>query len=348
MRKVIGSVAIFTALSMTANTALADKLRVSAWGGFFEETLAAEIYPGFTEATGIEIESIAQPEDSAWMTQIANAARANKAPTDVALVTDTVVIRGNNMGIWAGLDQNAMPNLAGLLPGKTMSNDDGITGAGALGFFVTLVTNTDNEPTAPASWAELWSRDWNNKLAMNVVPQSGILEITAKTFFDGPETMKTEEGLQKIINKIGELKSKTTLWYRDEGQFQQGIEDGTYNAGMYYHDVAMLSVWDGKPIATTFPKEGGVAVDAFWSVTAKSKMTDEAQKFINYMAQPAVQEKMALAMGIFPLVPRSSMNLSDEDFAAVGSEIDPIVPQTAIFLENQEFIEEAFANMVAE
>ena len=57
---------------------------------------------------------------------------------------------------------------------------------------------------------------------------------------------------------------------------------------------------------------------------------------------------MALAMGIFPLVPRSSMNLSDEDFAAVGSEIDPILPQTALFLKHQEFIEEAFANMVAE
>ena len=282
------------------------------------------------------------------MTQIANAARANQAPTDVALVTDTVVIRGNNMGLWASLDASAMPNLEGLLPGKNFADENGVTGAGALGFFVTLVTNTDNEPETPTSWAELWSRDWDGKLAMNVVPQSGILEITAKTFFDGAETMSTQEGLQMIIDKIGELKDKTTLWYRDEGQFQQGIEDGTYNAGMYYHDVAMLSVWDGKPIATTFPQEGGVAVDAFWSVPAKSQMTDEAQQFINYMAQPEVQELMALTMGIFPLVPRETMNLSDDDFAAVGSEIEPIVPQTAIFLENQEFIEEAFANMIAE
>lgn len=348
MKRIFKPITLAAVIALSATSAYADKLRVSAWGGFFEETLAEKIYPGFTEATGIEVESIAQPEDSTWMTQIANAARANKSPTDVALVTDSVVIRGNNMGLWAGLDANTMPNLNGLLPGKTLSNGEGITGAGALGFFVTLVSNTDNEPTAPKSWAELWTRDWDNKLAMNVVPQSGILEITAKTFFDGPETMKTEAGLQKIIDKIGELKSKTTLWYRDEGQFQQGIEDGTYNAGMYYHDVAMLSVWDGKPIATTFPKEGGVAVDAFWSVPAKSPMKKEAQIFINYMAQPEVQQEMALAMGIFPLVPRSSMTLSDEDFAAVGSEIDPIVPQTAIFLEHQEFIENAFANMIAE
>ena len=347
MKKILKLIAIM-AFSLSANNAVADKLRVSAWGGFFEETLAAKIYPGFTQATGIEIESIAQTEDNAWMTQIANAARANKTPTDVALVTDSVVINGNNMGLWAALDKKAMPNLKHLLPGKTLSNEEGITGVGALCFFVTLVTNTDKEPNAPTSWAALWSRDWDGKLAMNAVPQSGILEITAKTFFDGPQTMKTEAGLQKIIDKIGELKPKTLLWYRDEGQFQQGLEDGTYHAGMYYHDVAMLSVWDGKPIASTFPKEGGVAVDVFWSVPAKSKMTDAAQQFINYMIQPAIQEKMALEMGVFPLVPRGSMKLSDEDFAAVGSEIAPIIPQTAIFLESQEFIEEAFANMIAE
>ena len=49
----------------TAGAASAETLTISSWGGFFEETLAAEIYPGFTEKTGIEVKSIAQPEDSA-------------------------------------------------------------------------------------------------------------------------------------------------------------------------------------------------------------------------------------------------------------------------------------------
>lgn len=330
-----------------ASLANAETLRVSAWGGFFEETLAAEIYPGFTAATGIEIESISQPEDSAWMTDIMNASRANKTPTDVALVTDSVVIRGNNVGLWAKLDADAMPNTTELIDGVIFADSDGVSAVGALGFFVTMVTNTDYQAEAPTSWSELWSQDWDGKIAMNVVAQSGLMEITAETFFGGVEHMETREGIQEIIDKIGELKDNVTLWYRDEGQFQQGIEDGTYNAGMYYHDVAMLSVWDGKPIATTFPKEGGFGTEGYWVVPSKSKMSDAAQQFINYMSQPSVQEQMALTMGVFPLVPRSSMNLSDEDFAAVGSDIPAIRPATAIFLENQEFIEEAYAEMIA-
>lgn len=65
---------------LAATVVNAEELTVSAWGGFFEETLAAEIYPGFTEKNGIEVKSIAQPEDSAWMTQLMAAARAKKAP----------------------------------------------------------------------------------------------------------------------------------------------------------------------------------------------------------------------------------------------------------------------------
>ena len=155
MKNILKTIGIVSALGFAASAAHADTLRVSAWGGFFEETLAAEIYPGFTEATGIKVESIAQPEDSTWMTQIANAARANKAPTDVALVTDSVVIRGNNMGLWADLEPNSMPNLSGLLPNKTIAGEKGITGAGALGFFVTLVTNTNNEPNTPTSFGHV-------------------------------------------------------------------------------------------------------------------------------------------------------------------------------------------------
>ena len=186
------------------------------------------------------------------MTQIANAARANKAPTDVALVTDSVVIRGNNMGLWADLDPASMSNLSGLLPNKTIAGEKGITGAGALGFFVTLVVNANTEPNTPANWEELWTRDWNNKLAMNVVPQSGILEITAKTFFDGPETMKTEEGLQRLLIKSASLRVRQRFGTETKVDSSRVLKM-VHTTQVSRHDVAMLCLgW--KPIATTFPK----------------------------------------------------------------------------------------------
>ena len=324
-----------------------EELTISAWGGFFEETLAEVVYPGFTEATGIKVNSIPQPADQAWLTQIANAARAKQAPADLSLVTETVVLRGQNASLWAELDTAAMANTGALIDGVYAEMDGKTNAVPALAFFDTFVTNTDFSADAPMSWAELWTGDWDGKLALRPNSNSGLLEITAVTFFGGYEIMQTRDGLQQVIDKIAELKPSVSLWYRDEGQFQQGLEAGEYTAGTYYHDVAMLSIWDGLPIASTFPKEGGIKSTAYWVAPAASKHTEAAQKFIDYMSQPEVQEAMALNLGIFPVVPRETMNLSDDDFAAVGSDIAPITLQTEIHLEEGEWLEERFQSMLS-
>ena len=61
------------------------------------------------------------------------------------------------------------------------------------------------------------------------------------TFFGGYEIMQTRDGLQQVIDKIAELKPSVSLWYRDEGQFQQGLEAGEYTAGAYHHDRAQTA-----------------------------------------------------------------------------------------------------------
>lgn len=134
--KAIGLATVLFASAVTANAA--DSITVSSWGGFFEETLAAEIYPGFTEKTGIEVKSIAQPVDAAWMTQLMAAARAKQAPADLSLVTNEVLIRGNNAGLWAKLDPNNLADTKGLKDGYVKLDEDNKAYAvGALAFYTT-------------------------------------------------------------------------------------------------------------------------------------------------------------------------------------------------------------------
>jgi len=344
------NLALATAIcAISSGSAFAETLTISAWGGFFEETLAAEIYPGFTEKTGIEIKSIAQPEDSAWMTQLMAASRAKKALSDLSLVTDEVLIRGNNVGLWAKLDPANMAGAKALKDGYIKLDDDNKAFAvGALAFYTTFVTNTDFNADAPASWKDLWEDKWDNKLGLLTTPNSGLMEATAKTFFGGYEVMETREGLEKVIAKIAELKPQVSLWYRDEGQFQQSLEGGELNAGLYYHDVAMLSIWDGKPIASTFPSEGGIISDAYWVVPKDSKNAAAAEKFIDYMSTAETQALMARKMGIFPIVPRNSMDLTDEEFSAVGSDIEPIRVQNDIYLREGDWLESKYQEMIAE
>lgn len=350
MFKKLQTIGITVALSaFTTGAAVAETLTVSAWGGFFEETLAAEIYTGFTEKTGIEVKSIAQPEDSAWMTQLMAAARAKKAPADLSLVVDEVLIRGNTAGLWAKLDPAKMAGTESLKEGYVKTDeDDKVFAVGALAFYTTFVTNTDYDKEAPASWGDLWQEKWDNKLGIVTTPNSGLLEATAKTFFGGYEVMETREGLEKVIAKIAELKPQVSLWYRDEGQFQQALESGELNAGLYYHDVAMLSIWDGKPIASSFPKEGGIVSNAYWVVPRDSKNLSAAEKFLDYMSTPATQALMARKLGIFPIVPRDTMDLTDEEFSSVGSDIEPIRVQTEIHLREGDWLESKYQEMIAE
>ena len=283
------------------------------------------------------------------MTQLMAAARAKQAPADLSLVVDEVLFRGNEAGLWAGLNPADMPGTTALKDGYVKTNDAGEAYAvGALAFYTTLVTNTEYAADAPGSWAELWEDKWDNKLGIVTTPNSGLLEVTAKTFFGGYDIMQTRDGLEQVIAKIAELKPQVKLWYRDEGQFQQALEAGELNAGLYYHDVAMLSIWDGKPIASTFPAEGGIVSDAYWVVPRDSKNIDAAEKFLDYMSRPEVQAAMARQMGVFPIVSRGSMDLTDEEFSAVGSDIEPIRVQTEIHLREGDWLETKYQEMIAQ
>ncbi|WP_424988369.1 ABC transporter substrate-binding protein [Microbulbifer sp. S227A] len=335
-------------LAFSASAGFAEELTVSAWGGFFEETLKAEVYPGFTEETGIEIRSIAQPADQAWLTQLTNAARARTAPADLSLVADEVLIRGQSIGLWATLDAENIPNTATLADGFTKTDEDGnLYGVGALSWFTTFVTNTDQVSDLPASWADLWTRDWDGKLGLTSNSNSGLMEVVAQTFFGGYEVMETREGLEQVIEKIAELKPQVQLWYRDEGQFQQSLEAGELVGGLYYHDVTMLSAADGLPVASTFPQEGGILGDAYWIVPRDSEHVAAAEKFINYMARPDVQAKLARTLGVAPVAQRDTMDLSDEEFAAVGSAGTPIRVQTEIHLRESDWLSDRYLEMIS-
>ncbi len=63
----------------------ATPMKVSSYGGYFEDSLSEHVYPGFTEATGIAIESVSQQGGNSWFTVIKTGLAAGNAPTDVTM-----------------------------------------------------------------------------------------------------------------------------------------------------------------------------------------------------------------------------------------------------------------------
>jgi putative spermidine/putrescine transport system substrate-binding protein len=326
----------------------ARSLKVGTYGGYFKESFDKHIYPDFTEETGIEIESVGEPTGEAWLVQLQQAAKVGQAPADVSMMAQTPRMRGERDGLWAKLDEGKIPNIKYVRDSLVHHYGDGaLAGVGAVSWYITLVTNTDVFPEAPTSWAEFWKPEREDQIGLlALASNSFLLETTATTFFGGKDILSTKDGVEEVLDKLSEARPNVKLWYRDEGQFQQALQSGEIPMGQYYHDVAGLAAADGFPVRSTFPKEGGVLDSGSWSVSKASDKLEEAHVFIDYMCRPEIQDKVARKLGTAPTVNREHLSLTDEEFAAVSSEISPIIPEYRLYLEWADWISDRWTAMI--
>jgi putative spermidine/putrescine transport system substrate-binding protein len=324
------------------------KLRVGLYGGYFKDTFDAEIFPDFTAATGIEIESVGEPTGEVWLIQLEQAAKAGKSPVDISMMAGVPVIRGANSGLWAPLDQKKIPNIKYIKPELVRENGAGeIVAIGATSWYVTLVSNTDVYPEAPTSWKDIWDPKYKDSLGLLAnVGNSYLLEVAAKVYFGGIKHLDTDDGIREACAKVGELKPNVRLWYRDEAQFEQALKSGEIPMGQYFHDVTRLAVRDGFPVRSTMPIEGGIYDYGTWAVTkAAASSLDLAYVYMDYMSQPSTQAKLARKLGSAPVVERSTMDLTDEEFDSVSSDIDPVRPHYEMQALKTEFINQVWTEM---
>ena len=209
---------------------------------------------------------MAEPTGEAWLIQLQTAAAAGSAPADVSMMAQVARLKGESAGLWAPLDEAKLPNIKNLEPHFVQRYPDGrISSIGAVSWYVTLVTNTDEFETAPDSWQALWDPANEGKVGLMALPSNSfLLEITAKTWLGGTDVLGTDEGIQKAFEKLAEVRPNVALWWRDEGQFQQALQAGEVPMGEYYHDVTGLAASKGEPVRSTFPKEGGVLDSGSW------------------------------------------------------------------------------------
>lgn len=323
-------------------------LKIGTYGGYFQDSFNKYIYPDFSAETGIAVESIAEPTGEAWLVQLQQAAKAGQAPADVSMMAQVARIRGEVAELWAPLDAANMPNMANL-PAHFVHNygDGRFYGAGAVSWYISLVTNTDVYPEAPSSWTALWDSANTDRLGLlALASNSFLLEITATCYFGGTDILMTDDGVLQVMAKLAELKPNVRLWYRDEGQFQQALETGEVPMGQYYHDVTGLAAANGKPVRSTFPKEGAVLDSGSWVVSSASTQIAAAEVFINYMSRPEIQAKLSRNVGTAPTVDHKLTDLSAAEFAAVASDIAPILPSYPLYVERGDWVGQKWSELI--
>ncbi|MBW4983922.1 extracellular solute-binding protein [Mameliella sp. CS4] len=322
-------------------------LKIGSYGGYFEDSFKEFVYPAFTDATGIAVESVTQPNSTDWLVTMQQATAAGSVPADLSLYARDTLIKASRIGgLLKPLNLSAMPATSNLDPYFVFEASEGPLGVGAMSWFTAMVINP-GEVEAPASWAEFWdSSVYEASLGLSRNYNSQFLDIVAATFFEGEETFKTDEGILALIEKAAEIKPNVALWWSAESQMEQSMKNGDVIGGQYYLDVANLMMADGFPIKPIFPKEGNPQDYGSWCLSSLSDKADEAAEFINFSSDPATQALMSRKIGTAPLLDQSKTDLTDEEFAFVSG-TPSIRPAYEAYLDKETFIKESWDKMLA-
>jgi len=324
-------------------------LKVEFFGGVFKEVLDEHLVAPFTEETGIPIESSAGV--SAGNTaQLQSAVKAGEAPIDLVVASPVNRIRGQRLGIWHNYDPGELTRsdivLEDLLP---MTDDGQVVGAGAFGWFATLVSQTDMLEEPFQSWDVFWDNEYAGPgLGMARDYDAGLMDITAHMFFDGKETMQSEDGLLQVLEKIQRIKPQVDLWYDGEAAAQQALLDENILASWLFHDVTLVMEDQGQPVKSVFPEEGALQNDGAWVILDSTDYPDAAIDFIDYSLKPEVQQRISENLFTAPVIEESELDMSDDLYSRVygpGPEAS-IRPSHEIYLDNEEFLSQKWKEMI--
>jgi len=345
--KTAGGAAAAASVMGTPLLAKERSLKIGSYGGYFEDSFKKFVYPAFTEATGIAVESVTQPNSTDWLVTMQQATAAGNVPADLSLYARDTMIKASRIGgLLKPLDTAAMPATGNLDSYFVFEDPTGPIGVGAMSWFTAMVINP-GEVEDPASWADFWNSEiFEASLGLSKNFNSGLLDIIAETFFEGEATFATNDGIIALVEKAAELKPNVALWWSAESQMEQSMKNGDVIGGQYYLDVANLMMADGFPIKPLFPKEGNPQDYGSWCLSSISEKTDEAQAFIDFSSAPTTQALMSRMIGTAPLVAQSATDLTDEEFAFVSG-TPSIKPAYEAYLDNETFIKETWDKMLA-
>ncbi len=297
-----------------------SKIKVSTYGGFFEENFR-KFYPAFTKETGVEVESVSQPTSEVWVVQLDQSVKAGTPPpADVSMLSGVGIQRAIKGGILATYDLSEIPNMQYLAEGFVRTDDAGkVTGVGGVSWYITLVSNTDRVAESPDTWTAFWDPKWRDELALlKNAANSYLIEITAASYFGGYDILETQDGVVEVLTKLQEVKPNVKLWWRDEATAQQAYNTGEVSLGQFYHDITTYAISQGEHLRTVFPKEGAINDSGFWAVSKNTQNVPACIAFIDYMCQPQIQAELARTLGTTPTARRDTMDLTDEEYEAVG------------------------------
>jgi iron(III) transport system substrate-binding protein len=275
------------------------------------EELLADIAPGFTDKTGIEIK-LRNGDDFELANQLVQ--EGDASPADVFLTENSPAMSlVDSSGLFAPLDQATLHQV----PSQYTPSDGNWTGFAARS--TVLVYNTDalNEDELPDSIMDLADPEWDGRVAFSPTGADFQAIVSAVLQLEGEDA--TRQWIDALAAN-GEV-------YDGNNLVLEAVNAGEVDTGIIYHyywyrDQAESGENSDESALHFF---GNQDPGAFVSVSgagvlASSDKQDEAQEFVKYLSSVEGQQALADSYALeYPLNPAVSLGPPVKPF----DELDP-------------------------
>ncbi len=271
--------------SLAATGALAAELTIASWGGAFQDAQSKALFQPVSKALGIDIIE----ESYGGISDV-------RLKVKAGAVTWDIVDTGAGGGARAGAEGNFEPldydinDIYDIFTGLARSQCVGTTP-----YTTVMAWNTETYgDKQPQSWADFWDvekfpgkRAYRNKVSGALEP---ALLADGVPFDKVYETLSTDEGLARAINKIRELKPDIAVWWASGAQHAQLMKDGEVDMTSGWNGRFDVAIKDGAKTAYTY-NQGLLDYDCF-GIPKGAPNKDLAMKFIAEMSKAEYQADM--------------------------------------------------------
>ncbi len=276
-----GALASAAALFAMASPALANdgELVVVATGGAFEEALEQYFYPGFEEASGVDIVHVSSSLRDAYarvhaMTEVGN------VEWDVVSAVESTLLAERD--VLEPLDCSRIPNAAAF----------GVDGTcGEYGLLRTIggaviAYNTETFPdNPPITWEAFW--DVDQYPGTRCLPEGRPEWVyPAALLADGvaPEDVYPLD-FERAEAKIAEIVPHVTAWWPNNNDSQNTLRNGECDVSLVLSGRAIQVINQDFPIAISWQQH--MPVIGYWAILRDAPNKDAAYAFLDhFMTNP--------------------------------------------------------------
>jgi putative spermidine/putrescine transport system substrate-binding protein len=310
------TVAAFMAVCGTAG---AQDITMATWGGGVGAAWREAYAEPFTKETGIGVKIVEVPTPEAQVRAQKDAPKFN-----AALSSFFEAAQMYSDGLLEDFDMNEVPALKNV-PEKYLLKTPGgrLIGVSTYFAYYGIAVNKDlAKPSDFSSWKALGDPKWAGKLSVTRPVYSSAYDLTIMSVAEGGNERDTAKGLA-LLTALGK---NSLAMYSSMAQMNQLLQRGEVTAAPYYSTRVWQMKRDGQNnIEMVIPKEGALILPYLVVVPKKAQGRASYLKWLNYVAQPEGQSRIADIAGYLPL--NSTAKLSPATEKELGQPLNVLRDQ---------------------